>query len=164
MPNSNRLGKNSVSFHFSHMGLKVTLHKSDHISNWRRSLDNIVCKTLGFLEEHISIVSSANREIEDLMFVPMSLTYTRKSKGPSTDPWWHCSLWHDMTSKVGLPYVRFFSDMSGILVANYASGRNVKKCFNVRDFGIMPFMKSNRNVFTVRITKCWRLKFVIFYY
>jgi len=31
-------------------------------------------------------VSSANREIEDLMFVPMSLTYTRKSKGPSTDP------------------------------------------------------------------------------
>jgi len=44
--------------------------------------------------------------------------------------------------------------MSGILVAKYGSGRNVKKCFNVRDFGIMPFMKSNRNVFTVRITKC----------
>ena len=58
--------------------LKVTLHKSDHISNWRRSFDNIVCKALGFLEEHKSIVSSANREIEDLMFVPMSLTYTRK--------------------------------------------------------------------------------------
>ena len=67
--------------------LKVTLNKSDHISNWRRSLDNIVCKALGFLEEHKSIVSSANREIEDLMFVPMSLTYSRKSKGPSTDPW-----------------------------------------------------------------------------
>jgi len=56
--------------------------------------------------------------------------------------------------RIGLPYVGFFPDMSGILVAKYASGRNVKKCFNVRDFGIMPFMKSNRNVFTVRITKC----------
>jgi len=58
--------------------------------------------------------------------------------------------------KLGLPYVRFFRDMSGsgILVAKYASGRNVKKCFDFRDFGIMPFMKSNRNVFTVRITKC----------
>ena len=67
--------------------LNVTLHKSDHISNWRRSLDNIVCKALGFLEEHKTIVSSANREIEDLMFVPMSLTYLRKSKGPSTYPW-----------------------------------------------------------------------------
>jgi len=66
--------------------LKATLHKSDHISNWRTSLDNIVCKALGFLEEHKSIVSSANREIEDLMFVPMSLTYTAKSKGRSTDP------------------------------------------------------------------------------
>jgi len=55
---------------------------------------------------------------------------------------------------LGLPYVRFFPDMSWILVAKYASGRNVKKCFNVRDFGIIPFMKSNRNVFTVRITKC----------
>ena len=53
--------------------LKVTLHKSDHISNRRRSLDNIACKALGFLEEHKSIVSSANSEIEDLMFVPMSL-------------------------------------------------------------------------------------------
>jgi len=49
----------------------------------------------------------------------------------------------------GLPYVRFFPDMSGILVAKYASGRNVKQCFIVRDFGIMHFMKSNRNVFTV---------------
>jgi len=29
------------------------------------------------------MVSSANREIEDLKFVPISLTYTRKSKGPS---------------------------------------------------------------------------------
>ena len=55
---------------------------------------------------------------------------------------------------IGLPYVRFFPDMSGILLAKYASGRNVKKCFNVRDFGIMPFMKSNRDVFTVRMTKC----------
>jgi len=54
-------------------------------------------------------------------------------------------------TKVGLPYVRFFPDMSGILVAKYASGRNVKQCFIVRDFGIMHFMKSNRNVFTVRI-------------
>ena len=52
---------------------------------------------------------------------------------------------------LGLPYVRFFPDMSGILVAKYASGRNVKQCFIVRDFGIMHFMKSNRNVFTVRI-------------
>ena len=59
-----------------------------------------------------------------------------------------------MVYKIGLPYVRFFPDMSGILVAKYASGRNVKKCLNVRDFGIMPFMKSNHNVFTVRITKC----------
>jgi len=54
-------------------------------------------------------------------------------------------------ARVGLPYVRLFPDMSGILVAKYASGRNVKQCFIVRDFGIMPFMKSNRNVFTVRI-------------
>ena len=67
--------------------LKVTFHKSDYISNSRRSLDNVVCTALGFLEEHNSIVSSANKEIEDLMFVPMSLTYTKKSKGPSTDPW-----------------------------------------------------------------------------
>jgi len=52
---------------------------------------------------------------------------------------------------LGLPYVRFFPDMSGILVAKYASGRNVKKYFNVWDFGIMHFMKSNRNDFTVRI-------------
>jgi len=52
---------------------------------------------------------------------------------------------------LGFPYVRFFPDMSGILVAKYASGRNVKQCFIVRDFGIMHFMKSNRNVFTVRI-------------
>jgi len=52
---------------------------------------------------------------------------------------------------LGLPYVRFFLDMSGILVANYASGRNVEKCFNVRDFGIMHLMKSNHNDFTVRI-------------
>jgi len=37
-------------------------------------------------------------------------------------------------SAIGLPYVRFFSDMSGILVAKYASGRNVKKCFNVPVF------------------------------
>jgi len=66
--------------------LKVTFHKSDYISNSRRSLDNVVCTALGFLEEHNSIVSSANKEIEDLMFVPMSLTYTKKSKGPSTDP------------------------------------------------------------------------------
>jgi len=72
-------GKNSVF-----AALKVALHKADHISNCRRSLDNIVCKALGFLE-HKSIVSSANREIEDLLFLPMSLTYTR-SKGPSTDP------------------------------------------------------------------------------
>ena len=55
--------------------------------------------------------------------------------------------------RLGLPFVRFFPDMSGILEAKYAPGRNVKKCFNVRDFGIMPFMKSN-NVFTVGITKC----------
>jgi len=55
------------------------------------------------------------------------------------------------TRRLGLPYVRFFPDMSEILAAKYASGRNVKKCFNVRDSGIMPFMKSNRNVFTVRI-------------
>jgi len=53
-------------------------------------------------------------------------------------------------SNIGLPYVRFFPNMSGILVANYASGRNVKKCFNVRDFEIMHLMKSNRNDFTVR--------------
>jgi len=52
---------------------------------------------------------------------------------------------------VGLQYVRFFPDMSGILVTKYASGRNVKQCFIVRDLGIMHFMKSNRNVFTVRI-------------
>jgi len=56
--------------------------------------------------------------------------------------------------RIGLPYVSFFPDMSGILVAKYASGKNVKKCLNVRDFGIMPFMKSDHNVFTVRITKC----------
>jgi len=31
-----------------------------------------------------------------------------------------------MLSKIVLPYVRFFPDMSGILVAKYASGRNVK--------------------------------------
>jgi len=54
-------------------------------------------------------------------------------------------------SMIGLPYVRFFPDMSGILVANYASGRNVKKCFNVRDFGILHLMKSNSNDFTVKI-------------
>jgi len=53
--------------------------------------------------------------------------------------------------RVGLPYVRFFPDMSGISVAKYVSGRNVKQWFTVRDFGIMHFMKSNRNVFTVRI-------------
>jgi len=35
---------------------------------------------------------------------------------------------------IALPYVRFFLDMSGILVAKYVSGRNVKKCFKVRDF------------------------------
>jgi len=29
---------------------------------------------------------------------------------------------------VGLPYVRFSPDMFGILVAKFASGRNVKKC------------------------------------
>ena len=52
---------------------------------------------------------------------------------------------------LGLPYVRFFPDMSGILVAKYASGRNVTQCFIVRDFGIMHFMKSNHNAFTVRI-------------
>jgi len=52
---------------------------------------------------------------------------------------------------LGLPYVRFFPDMSGILVAKYASGRNAKTCSNVRDFGIMHFMKSNCNVFTIRI-------------
>jgi len=61
---------------------------------------------------------------------------------------------HGNSLMLGLPYVRFFLDMSKILVAKYASGRNVKKCFNVWDFGIMPFMKSNCNVFTVRITKC----------
>ena len=55
------------------------------------------------------------------------------------------------TFDLGLPYVRFFPDMFGILVTKYASGRNVKQCFIVRDFGIMHFMKSNRNVFTVRI-------------
>jgi len=50
-------------------------------------LDNTVCKALGFLEEHKSMVSSSNKEIEDLMFVPIvPLTHTRKSKGPSTDP------------------------------------------------------------------------------
>jgi len=38
------------------------------------------------LEEHKTIVSSANGEIEDLMFVPMSLTYTKKRSGPSTGP------------------------------------------------------------------------------
>jgi len=37
-------------------------------------------------------------------------------------------------SELGLPYVRFFPDISGILVAKYASGRNVKKCLNIRDF------------------------------
>ena len=58
------------------------------------------------------------------------------------------------SSRLGLPYVRFFPDMSGILVAKYESGRNVKKCLNVRDFEIMPFMKYNHNVFTVRIAKC----------
>jgi len=56
-----------------------------------------------------------------------------------------------IASIIGLPYVRFFPDMPGILVAKYASGRNVKQCFIVRDFGIMHFMKSNRNVFTIRI-------------
>jgi len=40
--------------------------------------------------------------------------------------------------------------MSGILVVKYASGRNVKQCFIVRGFGRMHFMKSNRNVYTVR--------------
>jgi len=50
-----------------------------------------------------------------------------------------------------LPYVKFFPDMSGIFVAKYASGRNTKNCLNVRDFGIMHFMKSNCNVFTIRI-------------
>jgi len=29
--------------------------------------------------------------------------------------------------------------MSGILVAKYASGRNAKKCLNVRDFGHNAF-------------------------
>jgi len=53
-----------------------------------------------------------------------------------------------------LPSLRFFPDMSGILVAKYASGRSAKKFLNVRDFGIMHFMKSNRNVFTVRIIYC----------
>jgi len=52
---------------------------------------------------------------------------------------------------IGLPYVRFLPDMSGILVAKYASGRNVKQCFIVQNFGIMRFMKSNRSVFAVRI-------------
>jgi len=56
--------------------------------------------------------------------------------------------------RLGLPYDWFFPDMSGILVANYASERNVKKCFNVLDFGIMHFMKSNRNVFNVKIIWC----------
>jgi len=64
-----------------------------------------------------------------------------------------CSLHRDLRtwSRLGLPYVRFFPDMSGILVAKYASGRNVKKCFSVRDLGIMHLMKSNRNDFTVTI-------------
>jgi len=53
--------------------------------------------------------------------------------------------------RLGLPYIRFFPDMSGTSVAKYASGRNVKKCLNVREFGIMHLMKSNRNNFTVRI-------------
>jgi len=57
----------------------------------------------------------------------------------------------DVALSVGLPYVRFFPDMSGILVAKYASGRNVKKCFYVRDFGIKHLMKSYRNDFTVTI-------------
>ena len=52
--------------------------------------------------------------------------------------------------------------MSGILVAKYASGRNVKKCLNVRDFGIMHFTKSNRNVFTIRIYLVLKIKLVIF--
>jgi len=32
------------------------------------------------------MLSSANKEIEDLMFVPLSLENTNKSSGPSTDP------------------------------------------------------------------------------
>jgi len=31
-----------------------------------KSLDNILCKAMGFLEEHRSIVSSANKEIDGL--------------------------------------------------------------------------------------------------
>jgi len=59
------------------MALKVILNKSDNISNWRKSLHN-VCKAIGFSEEHKSIVSSANRETEDLVLVWMSLPYTEK--------------------------------------------------------------------------------------
>jgi len=40
-------------------------------------LDNVVCKVTAFLEEHKSIVSSVNMEIEDLMFVPMSLPFPK---------------------------------------------------------------------------------------
>ena len=57
--------------------LKATLHKSDHISNWCESLDNVVYKSTGFSGKHKSIVPSANRDVEDLIFALMSLTYTK---------------------------------------------------------------------------------------
>jgi len=33
---------------FANVALKVTLHKSDHISSWCKSLNDVLCKAMGF--------------------------------------------------------------------------------------------------------------------
>jgi len=62
----------------------LTLHKSDHNCNWFRSLDRILCKVSGLVEEHVSMALPSNKGIESLMFF---VNTHEKSIGPRAETW-----------------------------------------------------------------------------
>ena len=68
-------------------GLSVTRHLDAKACTVARSELSFSAASVGFSIMRFRLVSSAKSLIPTLMFSTMSLIYTKKSKGPKSEPW-----------------------------------------------------------------------------